>query len=201
MRAVSDYDTTHIFTAFLVYELPFGEGKPVLGGSNKLLNAFVGGWQVNGIYRQTSGFPVSVGNGGFWPTNWNLSGSATQLTPLTAGTVRNAAVTNGGPYMFADPSAALNAFAFTLPGQSGSRNTLRGDGIFNIDASISKRIVMPFNEKQALQIRAEVFNLTNTSTFDVNTVSLSLGSPTTFGKYSSMLNTPRVMQFGAKYIF
>jgi hypothetical protein len=103
--------------------------------------------------------------------------------------------------MFADPAAALNAFAFTLPGQTGSRNTLRGDGIFNIDASVSKRFAMPFNEKHALQIRAEVFNLTNTSTFDVNTVSLNLGSPTTFGKYSSTLNTPRVMQFGAKYIF
>ncbi|HXB69959.1 MAG TPA: carboxypeptidase-like regulatory domain-containing protein [Candidatus Acidoferrales bacterium] len=201
MRAVSDYDTTHIFTAFFVYELPVGKGKPLLGGSNKALNAFVGGWQLSGIYRQTSGFPVGVGNGGFWPTNWNLSGYGTQLTPLTAGTVRNATVPNGGPYMFADPAAALNAFAFTLPGQTGSRNTLRGDGIFNIDASVSKRFAMPFNEKHALQIRAEVFNLTNTSTFDVNTVSLNLGSPTTFGKYSSTLNTPRVMQFGAKYIF
>lgn len=158
------------------------------------------GWFRGWAETPYSELPV-LGNGGFWPTNWNLSGSATQLTPLTAGTVRNAAVNNGGPYMFADPAGAVNAFAFTLPGQSGSRNTLRGDGIFNIDASISKRILMPFNEKQALQIRAEVFNLTNTSTFDVNTVSLSLGSPTTFGKYSSTLNTPRVMQFGAKYIF
>jgi hypothetical protein len=201
MRAVSDYDTTHIFTAFFVYELPVGKGKPILGSGNKLLNAFVGGWQLNGIYRQTSGFPVSVGNGGFWPTNWNLSGSATQLTPLTAATARNATVTNGGPYMFANPAAALAAFDFTLPGQSGSRNTLRGDGIFNVDASVSKRFLMPFNERHALQIRAEVFNLTNSTTFDVNTASLSLGSPTTFGKYSSTLSTPRVMQFGAKYIF
>lgn len=46
-----------------------------------------------------------------------------------------------------------------------------------------------------------MFNLTNTTTFDVNTASLNLGAPTTFGKYSSTLNTPRVMQFGAKYIF
>jgi hypothetical protein len=201
MRAVSDYDTTHIFTAFWVYELPFGKGKPILGSSNKVLNAFVGGWQLNGIYRQTSGFPVCVGNGGFWPTNWNLSGCATQLTPLTAQTTRNANVKNGGPYMFANPSQAIKAFDFTLPGQSGSRNILRGDGIFNVDASVSKRFTMPYNEKHALQIRAEVFNLTNTATFDVNSASLSLGSPTTFGKYSNALNTPRVMQFGAKYLF
>jgi hypothetical protein len=98
MRAVSDYDTTHIFTAFFVYELPFGKGKPILGSNSKLLNAIVGGWQWNGIYRQTSGFPICVGNGGFWPTNWNISGCATQLSPLTASTVRNANVKNGGPY-------------------------------------------------------------------------------------------------------
>jgi hypothetical protein len=30
-------------------DLPFGTGKPVLGGANKLLNAFVGGWQVAGL--------------------------------------------------------------------------------------------------------------------------------------------------------
>jgi hypothetical protein len=161
----------------------------------------VGGWQLNSIFRSTTGFPVSVGNGGFWPTNWNLSGSATQLVPITASTARNGNINNGGPYMFANPSQAIKAFDFTLPGQSGSRNTLRGDGIFNVDASVSKRFLMPYNEKHALQIRAEVFNLTNTATFDVNTASLSLGAPTTFGKYSGTLNSPRVMQVGAKYIF
>jgi hypothetical protein len=201
MRAVSDYDTTHIFTAFAVYELPFGKGKPVLGNANKLLNAFIGGWQLSSIYRETTGFPISVGNGGFWPTNWNISGNATQLTPLTASTTRNATVKNGGPYLFANPSQAIKAFDFTLPGQSGARNTLRGDGIFNVDASVSKRFAMPYNEKHALQVRAEVFNLTNTATFDVNSASLSLGAPTTFGKYSNTLNAPRVMQFGAKYTF
>ncbi len=28
-----------------------------------------------------------------------------------------------------------------------------------------------------------------------------LGAPNTFGKYTSTLGTPRVMQFGAKYYF
>jgi hypothetical protein len=30
-------------------DLPFGAGKPILGNSGKLLNAFVGGWQVAGL--------------------------------------------------------------------------------------------------------------------------------------------------------
>ena len=201
MRAVSDYDLRHNFTAFGIYELPFGKGKMFAGNANKVVDAVIGGWQLTGIYRQTSGFPIGVGNGGFWPTNWNLSGYATQLTPLTAGTVENAKVKGGGPYMFADPTAAFNSFALTLPGQTGSRNTLRGDGIFNIDSSISKWFVMPYSEKHRIQFRAEVFNVTNSVRFDANSASLNLGAPNTFGKYNSTLGSARVMQFGAKYVF
>ena len=74
--------------------------------ANKVVNAFIGGWQVNGIYRQSSGFPISVGNGGFWPTNWNLTGYATPLNPVSTGTTENAAIAGGGPYLFANPAAA-----------------------------------------------------------------------------------------------
>jgi hypothetical protein len=201
MRAVSDYDLRHNVTAFGIYELPVGKGRMFLGNANKITDAVIGGWQVTGIYRHTSGFPTGVGNGGFWPTNWNLTGYATQLTPLTAGTVKNATVKGGGPYLFADPNAAFKAFDLTLPGQTGSRNTLRGDGIFNIDSSISKWFVMPWKESHRLQFRGEVFNLTNSVQFDVNAMSLNLGSPNTFGKYNGTLGTPRVFQFGAKYVF
>ncbi len=199
MKAVSDYDTTHIVSAFFVYELPVGINRKFLANSNKIVDAFIGGWQLNGIYRQTSGFPVSVGNGGFWPTNWNISGNATQLTPLSGGTVENSKI--GGANLFADPNAAIQAFALTLPGQSGSRNTLRGDGLFNVDLSVSKTFTMPYNERHHIQFRAEAFNVTNSVSFDVNQMSLNLGAPSTFGKYSGTLNTPRVLQAGAKYVF
>jgi len=41
------------------YELPFGPGKPFLssGGASSYL---LGGWQVQGIVRIASGFPLSV---------------------------------------------------------------------------------------------------------------------------------------------
>ncbi len=40
--------------------------------------------------------------------------------------------------MFADPPAAFAAFDFCLPGDSGSRNILRGDGYFEQDAGPAK---------------------------------------------------------------
>jgi hypothetical protein len=60
---------------------------------------------------------------------------------------------------------------------------------------------MPYSEKHTLQFRWETFNLTNTTRFDVNSLSLDISASGTFGKYSSTLNTPRIMQFGLRYEF
>src|SRR5256886_4584395 len=32
--------------------------------------AVIGGWQLSGLARWTSGFPVTISNGATWPTNW-----------------------------------------------------------------------------------------------------------------------------------
>jgi hypothetical protein len=106
----------------------------------------------------------------------------------------------GGPNIFPNPTAVLPAFDYTYAGQVGSRNTVRGQGFFTIDTGLSKRFRMPFAE-HSLQIRAEAFNLTNSARFDVNQLSLRIDTPGSFGRYSGTLNTPRVMQFGARYEF
>ena len=72
LRAVSDFDATHQFNANWVADLPFGRGRAVLADANKFVNAVVGGWQLSGLFRLTSGFPVNVSNGAQWPTNWEL---------------------------------------------------------------------------------------------------------------------------------
>jgi hypothetical protein len=198
MKASSDYDVRHVVSAFLVAELPFGRGKRFGHDMNRAADALVGGWQLSGIWRQSSALPVAPDNGGFWSTNWNVEGFATQVGAFKQGTSKNAP---GGPNMFPSPSAALGAFDYTYPGNSGTRNVIRGDGFFTIDMSLDKRFQMPWSEKQSLQFRAEVFNLTNTARFDVNQSSLALGSPSSFGKYNGTLGTPRVMQFGLRYEF
>ena len=208
MRAVSDYDTTHIFSSFWVAELPFGRGKKFGNGMSKALDALVGGWQLSGIFRATSGLPATTDNGGFWPTNWNVEGYASQIAPVKTGTTKNAALVGGGggPNIFPDPTAALAAFANTLPGQSGNRNPIRGDGYFGIDLGLGKRFIMPWKDSHSIQFRAEAFNVTNTVRFDTNNVtvgnvSLSLGSPNSWGNYSEVLTNPRVIQFSARYEF
>ena len=110
MRGVSDYDNTHLFNMLGVYNLPFGRGKKYGSTMNRVADAFVGGWQLSGIWRWSSGFPISVFETGVWPTNWNNNNWARWTgTPVQ---------TQHGPNMFADPEAAMSAFDYELPAAS-----------------------------------------------------------------------------------
>lgn len=204
-RAPADYDTRQQWNANIVYNLPFGSGRKFLDRRG-FLNALAGGWQLTALYRQTTGLPASVGNGRFWPTNWNVTGNATALGPVSDGTNRNAAAPPGGQSgvnVFQNPTTALNSFDYTLPGGIGSRNVIRGDGNIGLDMGLGKSFVMPWSgeKPQTVQFRWEVFNVTNTTRFDPLALSADLGNIGSFGKYTDTLTTPRVMQFALRYDF
>jgi len=202
-RAPSDYDARHQWNANFVFGIPVGRGRALLDKGG-VVDAIFGGWQISGLYRQSTGLPTSVGNGRFWPTNWNLTGNATATGTFESGTTRNApAPPSGTPgvNLFPNPSKAVEAFSYTLPGQTGGRNIVRGDGNFNIDFGLGKSFRMPYSENHSVQFRWEVFNATNTARFDPLAVTADLGSLGTFGKYTDTLTLPRVMQFALRYEF
>lgn len=204
-KAVSDYDTTHAANGYGVWQLPFGRGKKYGTNMNRVLDAFVGGWQISGTFRITSGLPVSPGNGRRWPTNWNITGNATPngnpQPPVTNDKNAPAVSGSGGPNLWSDPKADIGAFGFTLAGQYGTRNTIRGDGFFDIDTGLYKRFTMPFSEKHTLQIRWETFNLTNSVRLDPGSANLSLTAASNWGKLTRQLGSPRQMQFALRYQF
>lgn len=203
-RGVSNFDVKHSVSGFGVYSLPFGKGRKFLHGGKGWVDAVVGGWQVSGLYTITSGLPRSVLNTGSWTTNWNSSGFATQIGPVPdPQTTKNAPGLNrvGGPNIFADPTAARAAYDYSYAGQIGQRNGIRGDGFFTVDMSLGKTFVMPYKDSHTLQFRWEVFNVPNAVRFDINGASLDVANTGTFGKYSSLLTQPRVMQFGLRYAF
>ena len=87
-----------------------------------------------------------------------------------------------------------------MAGQSGLRNNLRGDGLFDIDSGVYKNFRMPFSEHQSLQFRWESYNLTNSVRFDPGSgLGNSVLVASSFGKLSSQLGTPRQMQFALRY--
>ena len=70
-RAVSSF-TTHQINANYVFEMPFGKHRHY--AMNTLADSFLGGWDLSGVMRWTSGFPFGINNGAQWATNWELSG-------------------------------------------------------------------------------------------------------------------------------
>jgi hypothetical protein len=200
-RAVSDYDATHQFNANWVAELPFGRNRWIGRNSNKALDALIGGWQLSGLFRLTSGFPFNVTNGYQWPTDWDLSGNGYLTGPVKTGVFHNPtdpSVVN----VFGAGSSAQGSFREPFPGESGQRNVLRGPGYFSLDAGLGKRWKMPWSETHSVQLRWEVFNVFNAVRFDPLSINATLDySGSTFGQYTRLSTNPRVMQFALRYEF
>jgi hypothetical protein len=203
LRGLSDFNAFHQFNANLVYHLPFGRGQALVAGANPVVNAIIGGWHVSGIFRWTSGFPITIDNGFTWATNWNIEGDAEPNGPVPKASNTKNAMVNGvdiGPAIFSDPVKAEAAFRPEWPGESGVRNNVIGEGMFDIDTGVSKDFSL--GEGRRLEFSWQAFNATNSVRYDVRAAQPSLSyDPTQFGKYLSTLTTPRFMQFALRLVF
>ncbi|MFP5229129.1 MAG: carboxypeptidase regulatory-like domain-containing protein [Acidobacteriota bacterium] len=139
-RAPSDFDTTHLLTIDAYYELPFGRGRRFGSGMNRFANAFIGGWQLTGLNRTTSGLPFTLFEPG-WTTDWQQEGFGIVTGKLKTHRHFDSA---GNPLYFDHPNA-INSGVLTgspvrlpYPGETGERNNFRGDGYFDIDTGLNK---------------------------------------------------------------
>jgi len=202
-RAVSDFDTRHLLTTDWVYVLPVGHGKTYLSNTNRLVDALIGGWQFAGLNRWTSGLPYSFTEPG-WSTDWQLEGYGVRTAPFKT----RKHLVNGLPQLFDNPAQIANGFAFgnpvraPYPGEAGQRNGFRGDGYFDIDSSLSK--TWNLAERTKLKFAWEVYNVSNSTRFDVSPAGLNAGlgsGAISIGYYAQSLTTYRRMQFGLRLDF
>jgi len=206
-RAVSDFDTTHQLNANWIVDLPFGKGRPIAAGVSRGVDALIGGWQLSGLFRWTSGFPYTIyNNPADYPTDWYWEGAAMPtVSHVKSGAYHQA---SGNVNIFPDAASAEALFNPALPGQVGVRNFVRGDGYFGVDLGLSKRWNMPWNDKHSMALRWEVFNVTNSTRFDFNDQNSGSASESNnsiavpnFGNYTHLMTNPRVMQFALRYEF
>jgi hypothetical protein len=202
----SDFDLRHQINGDWVYNMPFGRGRKFAGQAGGLENAIVGGWQLSGLARWTTGFPTNIGTCFCFQTDFQLSSSAIPNGHIQTGR----SIVNGFYNIFPNPSGTIanpllsiqpNTFYVPFPGQSGVRNAIRGDGYAGLDMGLAKTWTMPYNEHHSLEFRWDVFNVPNQKRFDVQTASLELDHENTFGRYTGLLTNPRVMQFALRYQF
>lgn len=137
--STSRIDFPHVFSFESVLDIPFGRGRMFGSDINPVLDAIVGGWQLNGIFRWQSGQPFDVRANG----------------------VRLDIV--GDPYAGSD-DRFLNPASFRLTTNNGfgnlERNSLRSPSTKQLNLGLTKNFGI--YEDIKLQFRAEFFNIFNT---------------------------------------
>ena len=133
-RAPSDFDLRHQMNANFIWELPFGQGQAIAHDANKFVEAIIGGWQLSGLIRWTSGFPVNVDNGGQYPTNYQLEGNAVKMQSVTTGTNYTGAGGLNGGQSLSQPvrnrQQCLGGFWVCIPWGHGSAQPAPRSGLF-----------------------------------------------------------------------
>jgi outer membrane receptor protein involved in Fe transport len=185
-------DLPQIFSAAWVYALPFGKGSK-LSSSNSVVNALIGGWNLNGVLSFSSGQAFDVGSGKDVAQTGNFNygnGYGYERANLV-----------GSPYPSSKgPGQWINIAGFQKPtlGTFGNlgRNSLRADRNKNLDLSVFRQF--PITERFRMEFRFEMFNATNTPVWAVPVSSLENSN---FGKVTHTANIPRQLQFGVKLYF
>jgi hypothetical protein len=200
-RGISDFDTKQLVTADYVYSLPFGRGKALLGSTSHLVDAVIGGWQLSGIFRYSSGLPFSLYEPGY-TTNWTWGGYGVITDPSQV-KVHKHIDGSGNPVYFDNADAISGGIVngtpvrVPYPGEAGTRNPLRADGYIDLDSGLAKS--WKVSDWGALKFTWEVYNVTNTNRFDPQSISTTLGY--TIGTADSLLTQSRRMQFSLRYDF
>jgi hypothetical protein len=191
-RGPSDYDATHNFRAYAVWDLP------VFRARKDFLGTVLGGWELNGIYQFHSGFPWTPVASNICPVI-----GASGLCPLRPVGYNGGAGNNHETSAFLPPTdsnfplvaaaAAANAaspyFNLQTTGSTPDfpgvgRNSFRGPRYQDIDLTILKNFRLPamkiIGESGNIQLRMTAYNAFN----KLNLAPFSFGSTSTTVSYS-----------------
>ncbi len=213
------FDFKFLFSSGLTYKPTFFRGEH--GWKGKLLD----GWSISPFFTAQSGAPIGIGysEGGTCSSACQAFGqvgnvassssafeSALPIAPFTGGNAAHRGVTGSGGIgtnnveginMFADPAAVYAGFRRCVLGldtSCGGVGNLRGLPRWNLDATIAKDL--KFTERVGATITVQFTNALNHFQ-PSNPSSLSLTSPTSFGRITSAVYAARQMELGLRVHF
>ncbi len=193
-RGLSAWNLNSDFVATYDYRLPLERL------SHRARHFVLEGWEISGITRASSGFPVSlstsVGDNSLQGSSPNGVNNRYLDMPDVTGQPFNITNPHKNGLQYFNP----DAFTINAEGTVGNagRRSFSGPGSFNTDAVFLRNFQI--RETQVLQFRLEVFNLFNhTQFFGPAAVNGVQGNPL----FGQVVNSapPRLIQLALKYTF
>lgn len=207
--ALSSFDVRHRVVVNYVVDLPFGEGQRYGAGTSGFTRALISGWTVNGVTTLQSGFPLA------FTATPNLIGSGYDLRPnvdpncnkKVSGSARDRlnrwfntacfSVPNAG-FVAADASTDPS-LRWKLGNATRTDPDLRAQGVHNWNLAVAK--MARIGNRVNLTFRVEAFNLFNRVQFGPPNTQASTAANNTFGKVTTQVNQPRLMQLALRMTF
>ena len=190
-RSVSSYDVPRKFTALGVWQLPFFRQA----GRKSVLKRTLGGWQLSGYAILEKGRPITITNNAAWPNgDFNADGRAGDRPNAPSSSVRSHGFKRSD---YLTGIFKVSDFPTPTPGTNGNlgRNTYRGPGFAQVDASVAKRFAV--TERLTTQVRLDAFNVFNRVNLNDPVTNLAVAN---FGR-STGTSTPKVFQAGLRLEF
>ena len=186
---VSPDERPHRYTLAAVYQLPIGRGRKFGADLNRALDAFVGGWQLNGTYEWQKGEPFSFSNSLYF------AGDVTQLKSRVG--QKDAQGRTYGIDISAFDPGLVRLTSFGYRNVPTTLDNLRNQAFLNVNLSVSKDFKV--SEGKRVQFRAEWLNAFNSPYFGSG-INLD-PSNQAFGFVTTQRNNPRDVQLGLKFTF
>ena len=170
-----------------VYDLPVGRGKRFGGSMNRIEDAIVGGWAVNGITTVQSGFPMSIGPSGnagsvFGGSQHAVLTGASFKTGTCGSAQHPPEIPVGTKYCFFNPAAFAPTPDFTFGNAPRYFSNLRAPGYVDQDLTLGKWFNL--KERLRLAVQVQMFNAFNHPNFGIPDAQVG-DALTTMGEASS----------------
>jgi hypothetical protein len=209
---LSQLNLNDTFTASILYNLPFGKGKPYGNNWGSAANTLLGNWQLDLIERAESGFPLFVvdsadESGVFFSYNGFTFQRPNQVGDPNKGGPEGAQTDCPAQVHTLQHWFNPCAFAPASAGELGTaaRAPVYGPRFVNTDFSVIKDFPLSFREAMNLQFRAEFFNFLNHPQYYLggieDTGEQDINTPSSFGVINQTLNNSRDIQFALKLNF
>ena len=195
-KSLSPADIPLRFVTALMYELPFGPGKLVGGGTTGVTGKVLGGWSINTVLHYQSGNPSAF----ITPNLVGLFTNRSVPNVVDGANVIGAAV--GGGFDPGNEDRYWNRAAFTVPDPFTFGNAPGGFGdarhfpFYNENFSLMKRTFI--TEKINIEWRMEFYNVLNRVRFGGSDADVTSAA---FGLVGGLGLSPRNGQMGLKINF